>query len=94
MGLGRLHSVIIERDGLNCHLCGLPCKGTGFRRPTIDHVIPRSKGGTNHYDNLKIAHEVCNHLRNDQDITDEVIRQCRKEILRRIYGGLIAAWAE
>jgi 5-methylcytosine-specific restriction endonuclease McrA len=53
-----------------CWLCGLPCDFKGApltpRSPTVDHVIPRSKGGAV-YDrqNLRLACFECNTRRGD-----------------------------
>ena len=33
------------------------------RRATIEHILPKSKGGTNHVDNLRVACRACNHAR-------------------------------
>lgn len=64
-----------QRDGDICHLCqdtqgpiqwDLPSGPLGHPSglgPSIDHVIPQSKGGTDHPDNLKLAHWRCNHNR-------------------------------
>lgn len=30
---------------------------------TIDHAIPKARGGTNDLHNLRLAHELCNHRR-------------------------------
>lgn len=57
------------RDGDVCWICGCPIDFSLPRRhaeaATLDHVIPRSKGGENHNDNLKLAHRVCNQKRAD-----------------------------
>lgn len=43
--------------GWVCCICGLPIElGT----ESLQHVVPRSKGGTNHPDNLRPAHRICN----------------------------------
>jgi len=34
-------------------------------RSSIDHIYPKSKGGTNELINLQIAHRVCNELKGD-----------------------------
>ena len=40
--------------------------GTGSEwRASLDHVVPRSKGGSNDPANLKLAHVWCNTMRND-----------------------------
>lgn len=57
---------VIARDGLNCHWCGIVCtdeKGSPRQSPTkatLDHVTPRSKGGTHEVGNLVIACATCN----------------------------------
>lgn len=56
-----------ERDNHTCYLCGKTCTkedkrwGTfGPDYPTIDHVIPLSKGGSHTWDNVKVACGECN----------------------------------
>lgn len=56
--------VVFERDGFTCLLCfGLldmsAPKCTPFA-PTIDHIIPLSKGGHHTYENVQAAHFRCN----------------------------------
>lgn len=62
---------LFKRDKGVCHLCGEQCNyddyimdGTtyivGNTHPSIDHVIPISKGGTHTWDNVKLAHMNCN----------------------------------
>lgn len=43
------------------HICGL-CKEPidSFEEATVDHIIPRARGGSNRFDNLQLAHENCN----------------------------------
>ena len=45
---------VLARDGYVCWLCGLP------GADSVDHVIPRSRGGTDDDDNLRAAHLRCN----------------------------------
>lgn len=49
--------LVIRRDGFVCHLCGGAVKRGDVH---LDHVIPRSKGGPDTADNLKVAHSTCN----------------------------------
>jgi len=37
-----------------------------FRNFTVDHVIPRSRGGTDHLDNLQLLCGACNSAKGDQ----------------------------
>jgi len=55
---------VFEADGYRCHLCG---KKTGPTKkvphpkaPTIDHVVPLSKGGEHSMANCRTAHHGCN----------------------------------
>lgn len=57
---------IMKRDGNHCWLCGEPFSGASGRKPSLDHVIPRSKGGSDRNENLKLAHTSCNNKRGDK----------------------------
>jgi 5-methylcytosine-specific restriction endonuclease McrA len=48
---------IFERDKNTCQYCSKKCSREDL---TIDHVIPRSRGGKNMWDNLVIACYPCN----------------------------------
>ncbi|WP_370552388.1 MULTISPECIES: HNH endonuclease [unclassified Conexibacter] len=53
---------VFQRDRGICWLCQLPVDpwAPGKRRPSRDHVWPRSLGGTNRQANLRLAHADCN----------------------------------
>lgn len=61
---------IAERDGYTCQLCGgqvdmeLEWPDPGF--PSIDHVIPLSRGGSDLKTNVQLAHLRCNIAKGDQ----------------------------
>lgn len=58
---------IAKRDGMKCNYCTRP-----FRRlseATLDHFIPRSKGGSNHISNLVLACNDCNQNKKDEIFT-------------------------
>ena len=48
---------LLVRDDFSCQYCGLELSG---RDATIDHVMPRSRGGTTKWDNVVIACRNCN----------------------------------
>ncbi len=53
---------ILERDGLVCHIChGI----VTLNDMQFDHVIPPSRGGSHTFDNIKVAHSVCNVRKGD-----------------------------
>lgn len=54
-----------------CGFCGRRVPPAGVycsraNRPTIDHVIPRSKGGTRRIGNILLMHEHCNRQKADR----------------------------
>lgn len=59
---------LIERDGLRCAICGEMCDwndrswngNCGPLYPSMDHIIPMSKGGGHTWDNVQVAHMICN----------------------------------
>lgn len=55
---------VLMRDNYVCWLCGKQI----YDRPTVDHVIPLSRGGGNRQSNLRAAHKHCNHRRGNADI--------------------------
>ena len=55
---------IYEHDDWICQICGKPVKqgvnGKHPLQPSLDHIIPLSKGGTHTPDNLRCTHLKCN----------------------------------
>lgn len=67
---------LLRRDGYVCHICGGLCDVNDYIKtdktiiagnnyPSIDHVIPLAKGGLHSWDNVKVAHRICNSLKGD-----------------------------
>lgn len=60
---------IYERDGWTCQLCTeLVDPNVDVLddwAPTLDHIIPRSHGGSDEHENLRLAHRWCNSVRGD-----------------------------
>jgi 5-methylcytosine-specific restriction endonuclease McrA len=54
---------VLRRDGRRCAYCGR-------RADTIDHVVPRSRGGTHTWDNCVAACRVCNSRKADRLIEE------------------------
>ena len=73
----RKHALAVhERDQWTCQLCGTPTlrewvKGD-MRSPTLDHIMPRSLGGSDDIGNLRTAHWLCNSIRGNQAETHAV----------------------
>lgn len=54
---------LAERDGWICHLCRTSVRrrfGNTPTSPSIDHLIPLSKGGEHIWSNVALAHKGCN----------------------------------
>lgn len=68
---------LIKKDDKVCRICGELINekdyiinkegnfevGQGY--PSIDHIIPVSKGGTHTWDNIQLAHHQCNSIKSD-----------------------------
>lgn len=51
---------VLKRDNHTCQYCG------STKHLTLDHVIPRSKGGQHSWDNVVTACERCNSIKSDR----------------------------
>lgn len=58
---------LIARDKGFCRICGEPIDKNditnghvGRKYPSLDHIIPLSKGGTHTWSNVQLAHMACN----------------------------------
>lgn len=60
---------LFARDDWTCQIClervdyGAPVQSDWY--PTIDHIVPRSRGGGHEFENLRTAHRWCNSVRGD-----------------------------
>jgi 5-methylcytosine-specific restriction endonuclease McrA len=61
-----LLTYLMERDRKRCGICREPIRAkTGPRRPSVDHIVPLSRGGQHELSNLQAAHYVCNLAKNN-----------------------------
>lgn len=70
-----LRQIAWEKSGGNCHLCGLPMQlesnhDTNPLAFTLEHITPKSKGGTNDYENIDGAHRFCNQFKGESLINE------------------------
>lgn len=77
--LRSLRKHVLARDAGICWLCGTATDALDHRLddrgfficgpsyPTLDHVLPLSRGGADTVENLRTAHFICNSLRQDKD---------------------------
>ena len=78
-------SHIAERHGMSCSQCGAEtdpddwwtngngrkCFGRSY--PTVDHIVPLSKGGSDTWDNVRLTCKRCNSAKGTKDM-EEVTR--------------------
>lgn len=69
-------SAVLERDGWRCGICGerIPkrAKYPDPQSASIDHVVPLSKGGKHEMRNVQAAHLICNALKSDRGVGDQL----------------------
>jgi 5-methylcytosine-specific restriction endonuclease McrA len=71
-GAGWTRVGVLRRDGYRCIFCGVAAGDRRGGRPldhgdfTIDHIIPRSRGGKNTWGNTACACYVCNQRKRDR----------------------------
>jgi 5-methylcytosine-specific restriction endonuclease McrA len=61
--------VLFARDGWQCVYCG-----SESRRLTLDHVVPRSRGGTSVWENVVTSCAPCNHRKGDRLLEETSMR--------------------
>ena len=63
------------RDDFTCQYCGRRCAGD---RLSIDHVIPRSRGGATSWENCVLACVTCNARKADRTLKEAGLRLLRQ----------------
>lgn len=93
-----------KKQGGNCYYCKRPLNDA----VSIDHIKPKSKGGTNAQDNLALTCRPCNQFkcsmaeavfkriitadRPNKKITKKIIRHCRSVSIQEMNGWLSHCW--
>jgi len=72
---------VFVRDEYSCQYCG-------DRADSIDHVLPRSRGGTDDWDNLAAACRACNSMKRNRTPSEAGMR-----LLRPCRAPRSAAWS-
>lgn len=60
-GRARVVRALMARDGRHCYWCKIELRHPW--KPTIEHLVPRSLGGSNRQENLVLACDWCNQKR-------------------------------
>lgn len=61
---------ILKRDNFKCTYCGYGAKDG--RKLHVDHIIPRSQGGTDSFENLTTSCQECNLGKRDRFLDDKI----------------------
>lgn len=82
---------LVKRDGNICQICGEPCDADDLRwgysgplYPSIDHIVAMANGGGHTWDNVQLAHLICNSNKRDlseEELTDEVIAHAKEQAI-------------
>ena len=88
---------VFIRDNYTCQYCG-----ARTRDLTLDHVIPRSKGGPHTWENLVSACKPCNHRKGGKHVNEARMRLARpprepkvnvyQMVYRYLDGGPLDEW--
>ena len=74
---------LLERESYCCIYCGINASQAKMQ---IEHVIPKSKGGTDSLNNLVLSCEACNQAKGNQDV--EAYLKNKPNVLRRVKAHL------
>ncbi|MCS7081735.1 MAG: HNH endonuclease [Bacteroidetes bacterium] len=84
---------VLRRDGFRCQYCG------SRERLTVDHVVPKSKGGTDSWENLVTACTACNNRKGNRTPEEAGMRLLRRPFrpshilfLRASAGNFEESW--
>lgn len=80
-----IKNLLLVRDGSVCYLCKqtMSIKHIGDHLMTVDHIIPKSRGGSDQLWNLRLTHKICNSIKADSmdvaDITKKIDQYLKRE---------------
>lgn len=81
-----VEELLLERDGSECFFCRCAFDNISSK-PTLEHLLSISDGGTNHLSNLVLAHSECNTEAGNLAIIEKVLLREKKyeeACLRRV----------
>jgi hypothetical protein len=89
---GDVLDMYVRRDGSVCHLCDREVTRDHDKRdlwPSLDHLTPRSQGGSDYPSNIKLSHISCNKARRDTPV--DVYRAARGYVTDSVNSSVKAA---
>ena len=82
-GIGITRKRIFKRDNYECCYCG------SKRNLTIDHVIPKSRGGSNYWDNLVTSCGRCNSNKDNMTPEEAGLKMRYKPTVPSLFSRII-----
>ena len=82
-GIGITRKRIFRRDGFECCYCG------SHRNLTVDHVIPKSRGGSNYWDNLVTSCSRCNSNKDNKTPEEAGLKMRYKPMVPNMFSRII-----
>lgn len=83
---GDVLQAYVRRDHNTCHLCGAECSTEHDHRelwPSLDHVTPRSEGGSDYPTNIRLSHTSCNKGRGARPVESVSVPRSVSEAVNR-----------
>lgn len=79
--------ILLKRDGDLCFYCGGKMDFSTHADVTIEHLIPKARGGTRSKENLVLAHGDCNSKMGSKNLNQKVNYAINKRVSRllKIY---------
>jgi 5-methylcytosine-specific restriction endonuclease McrA len=74
--------IVFNKTNFHCAYCGKLLEIKNQHDWTIDHIIPRSKGGSNSIDNCLLACRSCNSSKGSKNL-----EEFRKYLQRKVFGA-------
>ena len=83
----QLRSYVFHRDGARCAYCG----NARAKRYELDHIVPRSRGGTDRVSNLAVSCQRCNIAKGNQPVGEFLAgKPARLAAVKRIRRSSLA----
>jgi len=82
-GIGITRKHIFKRDNYECCYCG------SKRNLTIDHVIPKSRGGSNYWDNLVTSCGRCNSNKDNMTPEEAGLKMRYKPTVPSLFSRIV-----
>jgi len=87
---------VLLRDRHQCQYCGVQCRPGTI---TIDHVVPRSRGGRTVWENVVAACHTCNRRKGDLNVERSGLKLMRaprrpawRELLEETHRDVVSDW--